>query len=159
MRKFLKASLLATGLLGAVGFAHAFTDTANLGVTLTITAACNITATPPTTVAFGTQAQTTVGAVDSTGTVTVTCVGATPYNVLMGPGANFSGGRRMAAGTNYVPYQLYRDSARSQAWGQTIGTDTETGSGTTTFTVYGRVPSVAFAAGSYTDTVLVTVDY
>ena len=65
----------------------------------------------------------------------------------------------MNAGTNYVPYELYRNSARTQVWGQTIGTDTASGTGTTTYQVYGRVPSLAYPAGNYSDTVLVTVDY
>ena len=120
----------------------------------------NTSTTAPTNVAFGSHAQTATTPVDSTGSVTVTCVSSTtPYNVLLGAGANYSSARRMASGTNYVPYELYRDSGRTQVWGETIGTDTQTGTGTSTFTVYGRVPNLAYAAGNYTDTVLVTVDY
>jgi spore coat protein U-like protein len=158
MRKLLKTGVAVAALCGAVG-AHALTDTTNLSVTLTITAACNVTTTAPAPVAFGTHAQTATVPVDTAGSVTVTCVGAVPYNVLLGQGANYSGGRRMNVGANFVPYELYRDSGRTQVWGETIGTDTVAGSGTATYQVYGRVPSLAFPAGTYTDTVLVTVDY
>ncbi|NML42963.1 spore coat protein U domain-containing protein [Ramlibacter sp. G-1-2-2] len=158
MRQFFKAALVAAAISGVSG-AYALTDTNNLQVSLTITAACDVTTTAPSSVAFGSHAQTASTPVDNTGAVTVTCQGSTPYNVLLGQGGNYSSGRRLVASGNYVPYELYRDSSHTQVWGQTIGTDTQTGTGTNTFTVYGRVPSLSFPAGNYTDTVLVTVDY
>jgi spore coat protein U-like protein len=58
---------------------------------------------------------------------------------------------------------LYRDSARSLTWGQTVGTDTAAGTGTgaaQTLTVYGRVaPQNTPAAGTYTSTVTATVTF
>jgi spore coat protein U-like protein len=63
----------------------------------------------------------------------------------------------------YIQYELYRDSARSQRWGNTPGTDSsdDTGSGSAqTATVYGRVPAQAVtAAGTYSDTVTVTLTF
>ena len=62
-----------------------------------------------------------------------------------------------------VTYSLYSDSGHSTVWGNTIGSDTVTGTGSgspQSFTVYGRVPPQATAApGTYNDTITVTVTY
>jgi spore coat protein U-like protein len=62
-----------------------------------------------------------------------------------------------------VTYGLYRDSARSQAWGSTAGVDTVSGTGTgltQTLTVYGRVaPQTTPTPGTYSDTIIATVTY
>lgn len=159
MRNLFKTALAVAAIFGAIG-AHAYTDTANLGVSLTITPACDVTTTAPGAVAFSSHAQTATGPFDAAGSVTVTCFSSTTaYNVQLGNGGNYSSGRRMVSGSNLVPYELYRDALRTQLWGDTIGTNTQTGAGTQTFQVYGRVPSVNFASGNYTDTVQVTVDY
>ena len=47
--------------------------------------------------------------------------------------------------TYYLPYELYRDSARSLRWGNTLTVDTASGTGTGSaqqLTIYGRVPPV-----------------
>ena len=103
--------------------------------------------------------------VDATGTLTVTCTNQTPYNVGIDEGSHFDTTRRMqedGGSTYYVPYALYRDASRTQAWGESIGTDTLSGTGSgagQTITVYGRVPSANFPALSYTDTVTATLTY
>ncbi|MFX5809037.1 spore coat protein U domain-containing protein, partial [Acinetobacter baumannii] len=55
------------------------------------------------------------------------------------------------------------DSARSNNWGSTIGTDTVTGTGsglTQTLTVYGQIAAAQTPlAGAYSDTVTVTLTY
>jgi spore coat protein U-like protein len=62
-----------------------------------------------------------------------------------------------------VTYGLYRDAARSLAWGATTGVNTASGTGTgttQTLTVYGRVaPQTTPKAGTYTDTIVATVTY
>lgn len=115
---------------------------------------------------FGTVAAPSIaGNLDRTTTFGLTCTNQTAWNIGLDNGANASGSvRRMRLGTsgNYVSYELYRDSARTQRWGTTIGTDTQAGTGTgsaQTVTVYGRVPAQRPAAGSYTDTVTVTITY
>lgn len=103
--------------------------------------------------------------IDTSATMSPQCTNTTPYNVGLDDGQNASGGaRRMkSAGGAYVGYELYRDNARTQRWGHTIGTDTvaETGNGTAqTKTVYGRVAAQPTpAAGGYSDTVTVTITY
>ena len=91
----------------------------------------------------------------------------------MDNGANVSGSqRRMKNGTtNFLNYNLYVDSARTNAW--TTATSNAacaapsscflgTGSGSSqSVNIYGRVPSTGTAppTGTYTDTVTMTVTY
>ena len=60
-------------------------------------------------------------------------------------------------------YELYRNSARTQRWGNTLNTDTVVGSGNganQNLTVFGRVPNQSTpSAGTYNDTITVTVTY
>ena len=54
----------------------------------------------------------------------------TTYNIALNGGTgggSIYGGRQMASGANKLNYQLYRDAARANIWGNTIGTDTVPG--------------------------------
>ena len=103
---------------------------------------------------------------DATGTVTVQATNTTPYNVGLGAGGG-SGAtvatRKMTNGANTVTYSLYSDVSRTTVWGNTIGSDTVTGTGSgnnQSLTVYGRAPvQSSKPPGTYTDTVVVTVTY
>lgn len=141
--------------------AFAATVTANLSVNATVNASCifgNITS-----VNFGNYSGVQN---DSTGSIEVTCNNGTPYNI--GLNAGTSGGTvttRAMTGTpsGTLPYQLFRDAARTLNWGNTPPTDTVnvTGNGSVQLaTVYGRILAGAVpATGSYNDTVLITVTY
>ena len=105
-----------------------------------------------------------VANIDQSSTITVTCTTGAAYNVgLDGGGSGNINARRMINGTNNVGYQLYSNSARTNVWGNTVGTDTVAGSGngtSQTLTVYGRVPpQTTPVAAVYNDTVNVTVTY
>jgi spore coat protein U-like protein len=168
MHKFIKATLIA-GTMVAVGGANAATTTTTFPVTATVATNCLVSA---TALAFGTYAQ-GGGAVDQTSTVNVRCSNGTPFNVGLNAGA--TGGatvttRAMLNGTNQLAYSLFSDAGRTTNWGNTVGTDTRTGTGAgfaaaniQALTVYGRVTdSVAnqgVPAGAYTDTVTVTVTW
>ena len=68
----------------------------------------------------------------------------------------------LAAGGQFVTYELYRNTGRTLRWGNTLGTDTQAGTGTGTAqsqTVFGRVAPQTPNVGSYSDTVTVTVTY
>jgi spore coat protein U-like protein len=103
--------------------------------------------------------------VDTTGEVSVTCTPGTAYTVGLNNGQTGTDptARRMTLGSQAVIYGLYRDAARSQPWGGTVGTDTLAGIGAGTaqnLTVYGRVPpQTTPSPGVYADTVVVTVTY
>ncbi len=116
--------------------------------------------------AFGTIPGLITADVDHDTTFSMTCTGRTAWNVGLDDGLNASGGtRRMrrGAGSDHVTYELYTTPARTVRWGDTIGTDTVTGTGTGTtqsLTVHGRIPAPqSVPAGSYSDTITVTITY
>lgn len=102
---------------------------------------------------------------DVNGSATVTCTNGTAYRVLIGNGLTGTGptARKMTNGANSVTYAIYRDAARSLAWGSTSGVNSLAGTGTglaQTITMYGRVPPQAVPPpGTYSDTVVMTVEY
>jgi spore coat protein U-like protein len=136
--------------------------TASSGITANYADTCAISA--ATNLDFGSVAGLS-SARDQTSTITLRCPAGTAWKLGLNNGIHASGStRRMADGTGrYIQYELYRDSARSQRWGNTPGTDSsdDTGSGSAqTATVYGRVPAQAVtAAGTYSDTVTVTLTF
>ncbi len=97
----------------------------------------------------------------------MTCSSGTAYNVGLDQGSvtGSSPTARLLGGTgsNTVNFGLYRDAARTLNWGNTVGSDMQsgTGSGTgQTLTVYGRVPTQnAPAAGAYSSTITATVTF
>ncbi|WP_372015131.1 Csu type fimbrial protein [Pseudoxanthomonas sp. 10H] len=102
---------------------------------------------------------------DQTSTISVRCPAGTNYRIGLNYGVNSTGGtvrRLLGPGGNYLTYLLYRNSSRSQLWGNATSNDvTQTGDNTVqNFTVYGRVPAQAIGApGAYSDTVTVTLTY
>ena len=107
---------------------------------------------------------------NGTTTISVSCPGSTTWKMGLSNGTYASGTqRRMKHSTSasYINYELYRNSARTQRWGNdtTGGTDTVNGSGAaqtnpTVITVYGQVPAQAQpTTGNYSDTVTVTLVY
>ena len=103
---------------------------------------------------------------DASNTIAVQCTNTTPYNIGLDGGLTGAASpttRKMASGPNQVTYGIFRDAARTLPWGDTIGTNTQTGTGngaTQNFTAYGRVsPQSTPPSGTYSDTIVVTVTY
>lgn len=104
--------------------------------------------------------------VDAQGSVTATCTAGTTYTIsLSGGTANAAPtARKMSKAAETVTYGLYKDTNRSQPWGDaTTPGSTMAGTGTGSaqvLTVYGRVPpQTTPTPGTYTDTVVVTLTY
>jgi spore coat protein U-like protein len=146
---------------------HGATATASLAVTASVSANCVINA---GSLAFGAYDPVSTNAstdLSGSGTFTVACTrGAANVWVGMGNGANYSGGRRMRLGatTDYLSYELYKDNTASPAvWGNTLATGlgySPTTLAPYTMTVYGKVPANQdVPAGSYSDTVVMTVNF
>jgi spore coat protein U-like protein len=115
---------------------------------------------------FGTVAGLLLTNTDQTSLLRMTCTNRAAWQVGLDNGQNASGTiRRMKSGGSYVTYELYNRAARGvgDRWGNTLNSDTATGSGSgteQTLTVYGRLPAQApQAAGAYTDTITVLVTY
>lgn len=105
--------------------------------------------------------------VDTTATLTLACTPNASFNVAMDSGSHALSGARRMRGTvrgEFLPYEIYTTSGRSQRWGQTQGTDTVAGSaptGAASLTAYGRIPQgvTTVSADAYSDTVTVTVNF
>lgn len=156
-----RLSLTATMIAAGLSFttAQAATVTADMPVTIKIENACLISA-PPTTLDFGTQGVLSAN-IDNLSTLSVTCTTGAVYNIGLNGGT--SGDRTMTNGTQFISYELYQEAGRNTVWGETVGADTLENTGTGTeeyFSVFGRVPPQATPpAGTYSDTVAVTVTY
>ena len=138
--------------------------TTTMGVSATVLNACLVTA---TNMAFGNYDPTSSSATDATSNINVTCTPGTLYNVGLNAGSTAGATvttRKMLNGVTPLNYSLYSNSGRSTNWGNTPGSDTISQTASTivptSFTVYGRIPAQqSAAAGSYSDTVTVTVSY
>lgn len=144
--------------------ASAATATGNMTVRITIQAECKIESADD--LDFGTWGVMDAN-IDQTTTISVQCTNSTPYTIGLsagaGAGATVAVREMTGPAAAIVNYTLYSDSARTQVWGVTVGTDTVAGTGDGSaqpLTVYGRVPpQTTPAAGVYTDTVAITVTY
>jgi spore coat protein U-like protein len=127
-----------------------------------------------TAVAFGTYQPLTGPSLSSTGTVTITCQATVSilvsYTIELSIGSGSSFATRSMSGVSPpLHYQLYRDAADTQIWGDgTAGTYVVTDGYllgivlpvVKTYTVYGIVPAGESAAvGAYSDMVVVTLIY
>ena len=172
MFECLKARPIRRGLqviaatLGLLPFAQVVqavtTTTSSFTVQVQINATCVINSAQ--TLDFGTQTFLTAN-VDQQSKIQVQCTSTTPYNIGLNAGTA-SGAtvttRKMTSGANTVSYSLYSDSGRTTNWGNTVNTDTVSGTGTGSTIdhfVYGRIPPQAAAPGGYSDTIQVTVTY
>ena len=154
--------LIATGSVAAIqpAAAQAATATAVVAVTALVLSNCIVVATP---LAFGNYVQALLPA---TTTLTVTCTSGTTYNLGLDPGIGTGATvavRKMSLLGNTLGYSIYSDAAHTVVFGNTIGTNTVTGTGTglpQVITGYGLIPaSEAVAPGAYVDTVTATVTY
>ena len=140
------------------------TTSAPFTVSATVVPSCSVSATD---LDFGTDSLLS-GNIDRTSTVSVTCGAGQAYSVRLNQGTTPGGTTttrlmKHASTSDTIPYQLFSDAGHSQNWGNSAGDDVD-GAGTgspVNHTVHGRVPAptVAPRAGSYSDTITVTVIY
>jgi spore coat protein U-like protein len=136
------------------------TATTSFTVTAIVTNSCTIAA---GALNFGTY----TGAVLTNSTmITAKCTLNGPYYVGLDAGTATGATvttRKMTSGTHTLNYSLYSNSARTTNWGNTVGSDTVSGTGTganQSLTVYGQVPAgQTLFPGSYTDTITATITY
>ncbi|WP_340122623.1 spore coat U domain-containing protein [Methylobacter svalbardensis] len=132
---------------------------------------CTVSATG---VAFGNYNATNSSPTDAAGNVRVRCtvllvsVGAQTNISLDTGGSGSFAPRKMSSGANLLSYNLYKENTHTTVWGDgTGGTGIWTDNaliavlGTNIdHTIYGSIPAGQYvAAGSYADTITVTVEY
>jgi spore coat protein U-like protein len=162
-----RRSSTALAMVVTVGLTTGFTgaNTGQLTVTASVAAVCLI---GNATLAFGAYNPTSATAVAATTNVTLTCTLSTPFGISMSAGAatgatvttramTITGG-----GTSTLGYGLYQDSTHMTNWTNN-NSYTATSSATSltnTVPIYGQIPaSEAAPVGSYTDTVVMTVNF
>ncbi len=135
--------------------------TGTAAISGSVAATCALSA---STLGFGSYTPST--SLDSSAVITVNCSSGSAYRVSVDGGQNLSGGSRRLAGPggSFLNYQLFKDAARTSAWGDGTGLGAKldgTGNGSNqSLPVYGRIPgSQNVRAGSYSDAVQVTVEY
>jgi spore coat protein U-like protein len=166
MRKILVATL--TAAVVAAGVAQAATTTATFAVTATVLSTCSATA---ATLAFPNYTPGAGAQIGNT-TISVKCTKNTPFTVALDAGSTTGDAyaqRLMASGVNTLQYNLYTTAALGTVFGDgNAGTSTVAGTGLGVATansvqVFGQVPdsatNQAAIAGSYSDTITVTVSY
>jgi spore coat protein U-like protein len=159
------AGAVLVALIGVPTAAQAATATANLSVSATVINNCVIST---AALAFGNYDPVAANAaanLDGTGTVTIACTKGTTATIGLGLGANASGTtRRMTDGSgNFLTYEMYQEVGHSTVWNTGAGLLSPAAApskAARNFTVYGAVTSNQdITAGSYTDTVVATVNF
>ena len=146
---------------------QAGSSSANLNVSATVNNNCTISTAD---LAFGTYDPIVTNATspkDGTGTVTITCTKNAATTIGLDAGSNAPGSgttRAMLAGGVKLSYEIYKESARTNVWGNSGGglftPAAAPNFNPRSFTVYGQIPAGQdIPAGSYTDTVLATVNF
>lgn len=132
------------------------------GVYAQVAETCRIVA--ATDMDFG-RVTTLSGGRTQTSRISLSCPQGVAWQVGLGDGANALGATRRMAGPDgsFIAYELYRDAAHTQRWGNTLNDDTAsgTGQGSTTINlpVYGRIEEQPAPAGIFQDTVTVTLTF
>jgi len=162
---FTKAVALLGFLSGStLAYAQSETKTTTMAVSATVSSNCLITNSPALTFTAYTPDS---GAQDATATVSVKCSNTTPFNIGLNAGIGTDAtitDRVMMSGLNKLTYQLFKDAARQENWGDSGATRLSgVGTGfnnTISNTIYGRIPLQPDAVpGAYTDSVTLTVAY
>lgn len=167
MKRLLAASSVALAAAAIVLLARparAGTNTNTLSVSANVLGVCTI---DPAALAFGSYDST--ANVDVSTNITVHCTLGASYWIGLGLGNNASGStRRMVnGGTDFLAYELYRDSGHTQIWDNAdpAPTPPHSTAGTPGFTayttpVYGRIPAgQILPIGAYADSVVMTVNF
>lgn len=163
MRKIAFGFAAAAAIAATPAFAG--TATNNMPVSVNVINSCTVAASPMN---FG--GVTSIGggvAVNTTSSIALTCTNGASYDVALDNGTHAVSGQRNLAngGGTTIPYNVYTDAARTAPWGATSGTNTVAGvagaTGAVALTAYGQIPGTAASvtAGTYTDTVTVTVTF
>ena len=141
-------------------------SSASLSVTANVQKNCTITTSPIAFGGYDPVAGNATAPLDGIGTVIVTCTKGAVAHVGLNEGSNNQGNtRRMRqSGTAFLTYEIYKDSARTDRWGDDIGSNLDLGAAPNrnprTFTAYGRIPAAQDATvGNYVDTVVATVQF
>lgn len=159
-------AFLALAICGVVlpSSARAQNATTVMPVTATLNDGCTISA---PTMAFGITTPAASGKVTATSVLQLNCTPRVSYQIAMDRGQHVQGNTRQMYDpvlNLYLPYEVYRDAKMTAEWGnqKTNMVSGNTGAtGRVTHTAYGKIKSTTQTAraGSYTDYIVVTVNF
>lgn len=157
---FNKIALVTTVALAA-GWgvcAQAGTETSSLAMSAQVIENCTIDAQPLSASGYDYVVAHKINNLDVTSTINVVCTNGTDATIDLDTGAN---DRKLTNGTNFLTYQLYKDTDRLLTWGSAEDSLSITGTGLAqSETVYARINGGQnVPAGSYTDTVTATINF
>jgi len=122
-------------------------------------ASCNVTA---QSVNFGAYDPFAAAALDGVGNIGIVCDAEVTVTIALSPGSGTYGGRSLTGGSAQLTYNLFTSAQRLVVWGDGSG-GTDTVSATVQnadIPVYGTIEARQnVPAGTYTDTIVVTVTY
>lgn len=154
--------LVALGVCASGAPAMAAEETTNLNVNAIVADSCTVVA--GTALSFATIDTTSDANQTVPGVITVVCTSSrTGMSVSLGGGGQASGGLRYMSdgGTNTIPYKLHSDISHNTE----VAIDGDVFNGNASpaipviIPVYGQIPAGNYAAGAYSDTVLVTLTH
>lgn len=164
-RTWLIALLIAVSSMGAA-ICRADALGARMDVTATVQANCSLTVPPLSFGVYDPLSANATAPADATTVMVVTCTRNAGAAVAFDLGLHgLVGGERMmqGLGPEGLRYQIFRDSARSQVWGQGADGMSFISSGISSpeqFTVFGRIlPRQEVEPGAYGDVLTATVDF
>ncbi|MGZ3172057.1 MAG: Csu type fimbrial protein [Croceibacterium sp.] len=165
--KTVAACAVAAAMAATISSAPAYASTGTATTTFTVSADVVATCIIGATALDFTNYNSSSGNKDATSTVSVTCSNGSTYNVGLdkgtSTGASVTARAMTGPGGALLSYALYRDSGRTLNWGETVGTDTKSGTGSGSnqdITVYGRVPGSQYVGvGHYSDTITATITF
>lgn len=153
IRLFAAAALLAA----SAGPAFAAQATGTLQVQATVLNTCAVSTTPVVFSNVGLTAAT------ANGGITVNCTNSDPLSITLDGGTSADISARVLTHNTLAStfsYQLYSNAGRTTVWGDGVtGSAFSTSGPSQTLVVYGATTGTPVAAGSYSDSVHVTVTY
>jgi spore coat protein U-like protein len=169
------AKLAAIAAISAMGFidstnAYAGSDSSSMEITASVSANCTISAAPLSFGAYDPVSTNASSPLDASGSLTVQCTQGASASIVLSQGSDADAGssdsspmRRLADGAgNHLSYSLFSDAGHSSAWGNTELTGVgHTGTGSAVaISVFGSIAAGQnVPSGSYSDTVLATVNF
>ena len=163
IRRVPLATVLFSGLVAFGVTTGAQAQSTTFNVTTSVGEACSVTASD---LGFGAYDPLSATNTDATTTLGVTCTLTTTYDVGLDAGTGTGATttvRVMEFGANTLNYALYQETGRTTIWGENVGVDTVSGTGTGSsqaLTIYGRIPALqSVTPGAYADLITVTVTF
>lgn len=170
IRTLIVASVAALPLAIASLPAQAGQTQTTFQVTATVVTSCVINSAG--NLGFGNYDVTAGTALTGTSTININCTKNAPYTIALDYGSHGgTAANRIMQDTasDSLNYNLYTDSGHTLVWNSSCGTGNNCDSGTgagpgvgneQTYTVYGQIPAGQnVPAGSYSDTITVTVNF